>query len=168
MGILCPDRQGCLSKFTNYHCLTCLLLPFAHHPKFTWAYSYSVYPLSHFSFPLAQLCTAAPSSMPLAYRRTSWPWTLRRVNVVKNGAAESHLCHLVNVITSPCDDTEQSTRAGELPHLHRISVAVSISPSQFHTDTAGALLQHRPHEKGDAAFCLFAVSRPVPHSARCC
>lgn len=53
-------------------------------------------------------------------------------------------------------------------YLLRISVEGRISPSQFHTDTAGALLQHRPHTKGFAVFCSFVPSPPVPLSARCC
>lgn len=53
-------------------------------------------------------------------------------------------------------------------YLQRISVTGRISPSQFHTDTAGDLLQHRPHRKEFAVFCSFVISRPVPLSVRCC
>lgn len=53
-------------------------------------------------------------------------------------------------------------------YLQRISVTDKISPSQFHTDAAGALLQHRPHRRELVVFCSFAMSRSVPPSERCC
>lgn len=49
-------------------------------------------------------------------------------------------------------------------YLQRISVNDSISPSQFHTDTAGDLRQHRPHRKEGGVFCSLYISL----STRCC
>ena len=177
-----------------------LAFPYKHpyHPPFSHCQSFRLHYLvqnilSHLlSCSLLQLCTAAPSSMPLAYRRTNWPWILREeVNTVKTCAAEKYswlsTCALFSLLLSVCywmiklhytsiwtstvqyHMTTQNTEwTVELSHLQLISVLGRISPSQFHTDTAGALLQHRPHRKGVAVFCSLVVCRFVHPSARCC
>ena len=56
---------------------------------------------------------------------------------------------------------------GSFPYLHEISVWGRSSPSQFHTETAGGLLQQRPHRKS-LFFLLFGVPRSRAGPARCC
>lgn len=105
------------------------------------------------SFPSLQLCCAW-SSMPRAYRRNSWPWILKRSEFALLFFKKK--CSVVWV--------ESYSREA---HLQKTSVTGRISPSQFHTDTAGGLPQHRPHRKESGVFCLSVTSLPELFSVRC-
>lgn len=129
-------------------------------PHLYQGYLWRMHLLSHLVSSSLLFCAAAPSSMPRAYRCTSWQWTLSR-----EGRGEGR--------TSYCDGhyMMQYTVLYCTPlfsNLQRISVKGRISPSQFHTDTDGDLLQHRPHRKGLTVFWWLLVSCPGPLSdSRC-
>lgn len=144
----------CMS--VNYHCVTLSL---------RWDYYLCrMHLLSHLALSSLQSCVAVPSSMPLAYRRTSWPWILREeINTLK----KTNLCYYVLISCKP-NMIKGWLCTTVVAHLQRISVKGRISPSQFHTDTGGDLLQHRPHRMGVAIFCSFIMSRPARLSVRCC
>lgn len=141
-----------------------------------------IHALSQFSS--LQLCMVAPSSMPLAYKRTNWPWILRGGNTIKTVLLLeiiilAFFLVLVSIWLSwaavynhkskiQYKMTKNTACMVVLSYLLIMLVNGRISPSQFHTDAAGALLQHRPHRKGVADFCSFAISCPMLLSVSCC